>query len=75
MTDAEIRGDIDGLILSKIVRANSNLRLSQVLDMYYNKRGIDINYRACNRKNLISEVTSQQELQYEVSVHLPVQIC
>ena len=74
MTDAEIRGDIDGLILSKIVRENSYLRLSQVLDMYYNKRGIDINYRACNRKNLISEVTSQQELQYEVSVHLSVRI-
>ncbi|XP_023246889.1 uncharacterized protein LOC111643380 [Copidosoma floridanum] len=55
MTGAEIRGDIDGLILANRVlqyyEKSRNLRLSQVLDMYYGERGFfDRNVRACKRR-------------------------
>lgn len=62
MTDAEIRGGIDGITLaSNIVEWRSraqNLRLSQVLDMYFSQRGIfgmtseENAIRACNRRSL-----------------------
>lgn len=40
MTDAEIRGGIDGLVLGTNMPSiiNSQLRLSQLLDMYYTAR-------------------------------------
>jgi hypothetical protein len=74
MTDAEIRGGIDGLFIgSNIIRwrdnAAQNLRLSQVLDMYYSQRGIfgmtndDTAARACNRRNLFASVAPLARLQ------------
>lgn len=66
MTDAEIRGGIDGLVLGaniELWRSNAqNLRLSQVLDMYYSQRGIfgmvnnEGAIRACNRRTLFPTV-------------------
>lgn len=66
MTDAEIRGGIDGLVLASNIatwRTNAqNLRLSQVLDMYYSQRGIfgmvnnEGAIRACNRRTLFPTV-------------------
>lgn len=66
MTDAEIRGGIDGLVLGSNIelwRTNAqNLRLSQVLDMYYSQRGIfgmvnnEGAIRACNRRSLFPTV-------------------
>ncbi|XP_055629637.1 uncharacterized protein LOC129770686 [Toxorhynchites rutilus septentrionalis] len=60
MTDAEIRGGIDGLTLASNIaewrsRANT-LRLSQLLDMYYSHRGVfSRQMRSCNRRDLFSQ--------------------
>lgn len=73
LTDAEIRGGIDGLTLATNIiqwrdRAQNNLRLSQVLDMYYSQRGIfgmtddETAIRACNRRNLFPIVAPMQQL-------------
>lgn len=39
MTDPEIRGDVDGFVLGTLIQSAlntyNNLKLSQVLDMYY----------------------------------------
>lgn len=45
MTAAEVRGGLDGLVLAErlpeyYARYGGNLRLSQVLDMYYGRRGL-----------------------------------
>lgn len=62
MTDAEIRGGIDGLTIASNIaewrNRAQNLRLSQVLDMYFSQRGIfgmtnqENAIRACNRRGL-----------------------
>lgn len=65
MTDAEIRGGIDGLTLATNIaewrtRANT-LRLSQVLDMYYSPRGVfSPQIRSCNRRDQFSTVAPIQ---------------
>lgn len=75
-TDAEIRGGIDGLVMaSNILRwrdnAAQNLRLSQVLDMYYSQRGVfgstteENSVRACNRRNLVPAVAPEERLRAE----------
>nr|XP_012215807.1 PREDICTED: uncharacterized protein LOC105668157 [Linepithema humile] len=56
-TTAEIRGDLDGLILANKVESIytkvSTLKLSQILDMYYSPRGfLNSSIRACNRGTL-----------------------
>ncbi|XP_043285059.1 uncharacterized protein [Venturia canescens] len=55
-TAAEIRGDLDGLILayeiSKWYSLVPSLRLSQIIDMYYSDRGVfGSSIKACNRRN------------------------
>lgn len=72
MTDAEIRGGIDGLTLATNIlqwrERAQNLRLSQVLDMYFSQRGIfgmtndETSVRACNRRNLFPLVAPMQRL-------------
>lgn len=68
MTDAEIRGGIDGLVLGTNVQdwrnKASQLRLSQLLDMYYSQRGVfSSNTRSCNRRELFSQVAPIAQLQ------------
>jgi hypothetical protein len=68
MTDAEIRGGLDGLILAQNILAwrqqVSTLRLSQVLDMYYSNRGVfGTSVRACNRNDLFTTVAPVATLQ------------
>lgn len=68
MTDAEIRGGIDGLVLGLNIaewrRQNSQLRLSQLLDMYYSNRGVfTSNFRSCNRRELFATVIQPNQLQ------------
>lgn len=70
MTDAEIRGGLDGLILAMNVVNYRNqapaMRLSQLLDMYYSQRGVfTSNVRACSRRSLFTEVApvAQMEVQ------------
>uniref|UniRef100_A0A182P9B3 VWFA domain-containing protein n=1 Tax=Anopheles epiroticus TaxID=199890 RepID=A0A182P9B3_9DIPT len=67
MTDTEIRAGIDGLLLATNIaewrnRAN-NLRLSQLLDMYYSHRGVfNDTVRSCNRRDLFTTVAPMQQL-------------
>lgn len=68
MTDAEIRGGIDGLAIGSNIaewrRDVSQLRLSQLLDMYYSNHGIlSTKFRSCNRRGLFSEYVQPQQLQ------------
>ncbi|GBP39809.1 hypothetical protein EVAR_88311_1 [Eumeta japonica] len=69
LTDAEIRGGLDGIILSELGAAYaqtfSELKLSQLIDMYYNHNGVmhQSRFRACNRKVLVPDVASIEILQ------------
>ncbi|XP_037823075.1 uncharacterized protein LOC119611531 isoform X2 [Lucilia sericata] len=66
MTDAEIRGGIDGLILAlNIAQWNNqinNLKLSQVLRMYYSLDGVlGSGIMACNRMATFQGITNYQQ--------------
>lgn len=70
-TAAEIRGDLDGLILASGIEAwyrqIPNLKLSQVLDMYYSERGIfNATMRACNRRTLLTTVAPNDTITTQV---------
>lgn len=77
LSEADVRGDIDGLLLAINVfewsRQTTNLKLSQVLDMYYSDRGVfDRNFRVCRRNELIQAVTQANTLQDQVCSFLVV---
>lgn len=62
-TDAEIRAGMDGIILAlkidEIKRKYNGVKVSQILDMYYSRRGVySKDLRACNRKSLYSNLVS-----------------
>lgn len=66
-TTAEIRGDLDGLILANEVKSwytkIPSLRLSQILDMYYSAPGLfNSTIRACNRRSLFRYVAPNSTL-------------
>lgn len=68
LTDAEIRGGIDGLVLAQNIRdwrsQVSQLRLSQVLDMYYSQRGVlSTDIRSCSRREQFTRIAPIAELQ------------
>lgn len=70
MTLAEIRGGLDGLILAnqmqKLYSNIRNIRLSQVLDMYYSSRGLlNSEIRACNRRDLLTSVAPNETISSE----------
>lgn len=72
MTDAEIRGGIDGLVLALHIQRwrsdASQLRLSQVLDMYYSQRGIfSSDIRSCNRRGLFTQFAPIAQLQVQTT--------
>ncbi|KAF4528727.1 hypothetical protein B566_EDAN008994 [Ephemera danica] len=68
ITEAEMRGGIDGLVLGTHLpgwlERQGSLRLSQVLDMYYSERGMamDTAKRACRRKDLNAETVVESTL-------------
>ncbi|XP_076757830.1 uncharacterized protein LOC143427507 [Xylocopa sonorina] len=67
MTTAEIRGDLDGLILANEVNKwyskIPSLRLSQIFDMYYSRLGLfDSSIRACNRRTLFTSVAPNETM-------------
>lgn len=85
MTDAEIRGGIDGLTIALSINEWRNrqqsIRLSQILDMYYSQRGVfgmtnaETSIRACNRRNNFPRVApiatlSQQSFAFTVALDL-----
>ncbi|GJQ65752.1 hypothetical protein Trydic_g11936 [Trypoxylus dichotomus] len=72
MTDADIRGGLDGLIIASNVRnwvdTFSTLKVSQILDMFYSRRGVfNDTMRACNRYNLLSTVAPLATLQVQTT--------
>lgn len=72
MTDAEIRGGIDGLVIAMKINEwrnqASQLRLSQIIDMYYSQRGIfSSNVKACQRRSLFNEVAPIDRLQVQTT--------
>lgn len=68
LTDAEIRGGLDGVILSELAKIFVDrfpeFRLSQLIDMYYSDNGVlhESRFRACNRKVLVPDVASTRTL-------------
>ncbi|XP_046990463.1 uncharacterized protein LOC124595663 [Schistocerca americana] len=71
MTDAEIRGGLDGLIIAKnIVSWRSqkpNLRLSHILQQYYSEKGVlNTPYKACSRREQYAAVTPETEMKAQV---------
>lgn len=72
MTDAEIRGGIDGITIASNIaewrNRAQNLRLSQVLDMYFSQRGMfgmtseETAIRACNRRSLFPQFAPMDRL-------------
>lgn len=72
MTDGEIRGGIDGLVLALHIQEwrsqASQLRLSQVLEMYYSQRGVfSSDIRSCNRRSLFTQVAPMAQLQAQTT--------
>lgn len=73
-TTAEIRGDIDGLILATEIETLYSkvptLRLSQILDLYYSSHGLfNPLMRACNRKTLFQTIISKPIMSAQVILH------
>lgn len=67
MTDAEIRGGLDGLILATNIESYRSqapqLRLSQLIDMYYSQRGVfSSTVSSCNRGVLFTQVAPIETL-------------
>uniref|UniRef100_A0A0A1XL35 N-acetylmuramoyl-L-alanine amidase n=1 Tax=Zeugodacus cucurbitae TaxID=28588 RepID=A0A0A1XL35_ZEUCU len=63
MTDAEIRGGLDGLIIAMNIvswrNQASNMKLSQLLRMYYSTNGVlNSGIMACNRKSNFNQYAS-----------------
>lgn len=70
-TTAEIRGDLDGLILANEIESLYSkiptLKLSQILHMYYSTRGLfNPLIKACNRKMLFKSLTGNSTLTMQV---------
>lgn len=67
VTDAEIRGGLDGLYLAfsinDIKKTFQDIKLSQILDLYYSPRGVfNSSLRACNRKTLETSFITSEKL-------------
>ncbi|CAH1153728.1 unnamed protein product [Phaedon cochleariae] len=67
VTNAEIRGSLDGLYMSLKMKdwKSSDIKISQILDMYYSpyQRGVfDSSFRACNRNILYSEMVATEKI-------------
>nr|XP_023030043.1 uncharacterized protein LOC111517975 [Leptinotarsa decemlineata] len=72
VTDAEIRGSIDGLYMAlkmdKWKSTFSDLKISQIIDLYYSpqQKGVfDPSFKACNRNIFFSEMASTDKLRTE----------
>nr|XP_036230941.1 uncharacterized protein LOC106625100 isoform X2 [Bactrocera oleae] len=72
MTDAEIRGGLDGLIIAKNIVSwrtqSSNMKLSQLLRMYYSTNGVlNSGIMACNRKTNFNTYAPSNEMIVQTS--------
>lgn len=78
-TDAELRGALDGLYIglrmSTLLQTYSDLRVSQMIDMYYSpfEKGIfNSSFKACNRNTLYSDLIDSTVLRTEVATFMAV---
>lgn len=78
-TDAELRGALDGLYIalrmSTLTSAFADLKMSQILDMYYSpyEKGVfDSSFKACNRNILYTEMTSSETMRSQLLNFMPV---
>ncbi|XP_044257184.1 uncharacterized protein LOC123006628 [Tribolium madens] len=71
LTDAEIRGGLDGLFLALNIESwnskSSNLKISQILDLYYGRGVFNDTARACNRKKLTQDLIASEKLVQQTS--------
>lgn len=72
-TDAEVRASLDGLILAlkmkDITSKYSNIKVSQILDMYYSSRGVfSQDIRACNRVSAYKDLVNVTYLQQQTNL-------
>lgn len=72
-TTAEVRGDIDGLVLANEIEdlysKIPTLRLSQILELYNSPRGLfNPSIRACNRKRLFQTSISKPIMSSQVTL-------
>ncbi|XP_077296504.1 uncharacterized protein LOC143918440 isoform X2 [Arctopsyche grandis] len=73
MTNAEIIGGIDGFIIANYMKdwatTVQNIRLSQIIEMYYSNYGVAFNrnIRACNRKQNFAKLVRDSNLQEQTS--------
>lgn len=78
-TDAELRGALDGLYIglkmSSLTSTFSDLKISQIFDMYYSpyEKGIfDSSFKACNRNILYTEMTTSDTMRTQLLNFMPV---
>ncbi|CAG9759964.1 unnamed protein product [Ceutorhynchus assimilis] len=78
-TDAELRGALDGLYLglkmSNFTSTFSDIRISQLIDMYYSpfEKGVfDSSFKACNRNVLYTTMTSTETMRTQLYNFMPV---
>lgn len=74
ITDAEVRAGIDGIILAlkmnDIKSRFSNIKLSQILEMYYSNKGVfSKDLRACNRKSMYASLVSLETLKAQTAAY------
>ncbi|RZC34565.1 uncharacterized protein BDFB_008975, partial [Asbolus verrucosus] len=64
LTDAEIRGGLDGLYLGLSIPnlKSSDMKISQILDLYYGRGLFNDTARACNRKELMQNLVQDEKL-------------
>ncbi|XP_050313563.1 uncharacterized protein LOC126748394 [Anthonomus grandis grandis] len=78
-TDAELRGALDGLaialMMSNLTSTFTNLKISQIFDMYYSvyEKGIfDESLKACNRSDYYSQVTTTEDIRQQLHNFMPI---
>ncbi|XP_019765142.1 uncharacterized protein LOC109540976 [Dendroctonus ponderosae] len=78
-TDAELRGALDGLYISlrmtNLTSAFADLKISQIIDMYYSpydKGVFDSSFKACNRNILYTEMTTSETMRTQLLNFMPL---
>ncbi|EFA11281.1 uncharacterized protein LOC658236 [Tribolium castaneum] len=71
LTDAEIRGSLDGLFLALNIQKwksqSSDIKISQILDLYYGRGVFNDTARVCNRNKLMRDLVASDKLVQQTS--------
>lgn len=72
VTDAKLRGSLDGLWLGSVVKdwtsQSSNLKLSQILDLYYSPLPSFGSVMACNRQTEFNKYALDKDLSEQLEL-------